>query len=207
MSKKNRSLLLICLSVFGAVLAVVGITIYIKQSTPNFTSPSGYFEYPDVNKYFEERADIISVTPIKKYKKTYSEKEVIEELEYRGFTDYPITAEYSFNGEFGDEVEISSESTDKHPVYQTYYINSSGIVWSIKVVGDKINAIPVSYNTMDSKQVPITVSENAEILSYDCTTNSYYLTIPYENVMGIRVVEKISAETLDTYTTEALSNG
>lgn len=205
MSKKKRSLLLICL--FIAAFVVVGITISVKQSSPSYTSPSGYFEYPDVKKYYEERADIISVTPVKKYKKTYSEKEVIAELEYRGFTNYPITVEYSFNGEFGDEMEITSESTDKHPVYQTYYINSSGIVWSIKVVGDKINAIPVSYNTMDSKLVPITVSENAEILSYDCTTNSYYLTIPYKNVMGIRIVEKISAETLDTYTTEALSNG
>ena len=42
------------------------------------------------------------------------------------------------------------------------------------------------------------VSETEEIASYDSTTNSIYLSIPHEDALDVRIVERIDASTIES---------
>ncbi|MCR5060654.1 MAG: hypothetical protein K6A80_06440 [Saccharofermentans sp.] len=194
--KKNSKLpLIITLSVVGAAVVGTGIFAIVKLSGKK---NDRLIEYPDVQKYFEERAEIISVTPVKDSKNTLSEKSVVAEMIERGFDKYPITSRYSFDGTFGDQLNASNDSSDKHPIYETYYVTSQNDIWVISVIDGKYSAAPSSYNLLHETSVPVMVSETEEIASYDSTTNSIYLSIPHEDALDVRIVERIDASTIES---------
>lgn len=191
-NKKNSKLpLIITLSVVGTALVGTGIYAIVKNSKKGI-------EYPDVRAYFEERAEIISVTPVKDSENTLSEQNAVEELKSRGFTDYPVTSDYSVEGEFTDSVVVSDDSSAQHPMYRTYYMSSEGELWSIALVDGKLTATPSSYNLSHTGGVPIEVSETGKIASYDLSTNSIYLTVPFDTTIDVRVVDRIDSATLDS---------
>ena len=49
--------------------------------------------------------------------------------------------------------------------------------------------------------------ESEELISYDFTTNSFYRIIPKDNVLEVRVVDRVDAETLESLTVEDLADG
>ena len=190
----------------GAVFAVIKMNIKEPELDLDHTIPSEYLnEYPDVEKYFEENSTIRSISFVKDSEENYSEENVIDELESRGFGEMGITSYYSIDGTYDDSIEVSDSET-QHPQYITYYESSSGELWAIIVVEDSITANPVTYNLQHPDSVQITVSEKNEIVSYDSSTNSYYRTIPNESALDLRIVDKIDAETLDSLTSEVLYN-
>jgi hypothetical protein len=193
--KNNRKLpLFITLSVICAVFVGVFILVLVKHiGKKNSLS----IEYPDVKAYFEERAEIVSITPVKDSKNTLSEKSVVAELKERGFNEYPITADYDINGGFDNPVDASEDSSVKHPMYMTYYETSDNELWVIHVVDGRFSANPASYNIEHTDIVPIKVSESEEIASYDASTNSIYITKPFDTTFDVRVVDRIDAETLE----------
>lgn len=161
----------------------------------------------DVKKYFEERAEVISVTPVKDSKNTLSEKNVIETFKERGFQDYPITTNYSFDGEYSDSRNASPASSDKHPMYTTYYVTSKNEFWIITSIDGTISATPSSYNLAHYDQVPVEVTESEQVASYDSISNSIYITKPKANVLDVRIVDRIDADTLETIDLEVNDNG
>lgn len=152
----------------------------------------------DVKAYFEERSEIISVTSVKDSKHTMTEKEAVEEFETRGFAQYPVITEYSEDGKYSESVEVSKDSSKKHPKYETYFVNSKEEVWVITLIDGTVSATPAYYNMMHGGEVPVEVSETKEITSYDSTTNSVYLTIPKEEVLNVRIVDRVDANTLES---------
>jgi len=174
---------------------------------PDYIVPSDYvIEYPDVEKYYQEHSEILSTSLVQKSSKVLSEKEALQILESRGFTDCPVTTEFSYEGDYIGQKEIS-DSSEKHPVYDTYYTNSSGDLWTISIIEDQILAIPVSYSLQSEDSVSVMVAEKEEIVSYDCSTNSYYRTIPNKEAMTLLCFDCIDARKLDSLTIEVLSNG
>lgn len=200
-NKKKNIPLFIALGVLGASL--LGGGVFLGINAINNSKTKDDIDYPDIKAYFEENSEIKSVTKVKKSKNNLSEQDVIKELEDRGFTQYPITTNYSIDGVFDDEKELSSDSKDKHPVYETYYVTEKGELWVISVIDGTYSATPSYYNLENSDKTPILVSESEEVVSYDSSTNSYYRTIPKKTALDVRVVDKIDAKTIEDYKMES----
>ena len=221
-NKKTIIAVVICLLIAGAIILFLN---KYKQNNRNSTTennsaitsnstnenPDGVqknteytIEYPDVEQYFKDNSSIVSVVSVKDSTTLLSESEAKQLLLSRGFTDYPVTTEYTIEGNIIEAVEISDTSTDKHPIYSTYYINSNNEVWVINVVEGTITASPLSYNLTYKDKTPIIVSESNEIVSYDSSSNQFYKTIPNDTTMDVRSVDRIDADTLDKLTVEDL---
>ena len=223
-NKKTIIVVAICLFIAGAIILLLN---KYKENNRNSTTensvitsnstienPEGVqknteytIEYPDVEQYFKDNSSIVSVSSVKDSTTLLSESEAKQLLLSRGFTDYPVTTEYTIEGNIIEAFEISDTSTDKHPIYSTYYINSNNEVWVINVVEGTITASPLSYNLTYKDKTPIIVSESNEIVSYDSSSNQFYKTIPNETTMNVRCVDRIDADTLDKLTVEDLVDG
>lgn len=157
-------------------------------------------EHPDADKYYEENSQIISEIKAKKSKNVNTEEEVITILRERGFDQYPVESEYLLDGEYYDSESVSEDSDEKHPIYETYYVNEKEEIWIITVINGEIMANPVSYNLQSEKEVETVISETETIMSYDSTTNKFYETIPDTSVLEVIVIDNINADILDTLT-------
>lgn len=198
----------ICLGLKGCG-ADIGSKIPAKEKndiSEDFASEEDYQKYLekkqeigriDADDYFEKNTEIVNKTIVSKSKIVYKEKDIFEELTQRGFVDYPITSDYSMNGEYTGIIEVSDSSTDRHPMYQTSYITENGDMWSIIVVNDRIMASPISYNEQSDSSVPMIISEQETIESYDSNTKKFYETIPKESVVYVKRVDRIDSQTLD----------
>lgn len=199
--KKNLPVIIIC-SVLGAVslgLGIFGIVTLIKKNN----TPDTGIEFQDAESYYDENAVIRSVDPAKRDKDNMSEKEVLEELASRGFAGLPVTTDYSIDGSLIEEREISEDSSEKHPIYETNYIDSNDEVWNITLIGGSITASPVTYNYEHEGEVPLLVSETEEIVSYDSSENSFIRTLPKESALRVKTVKRIDAATLESIRPEA----
>ena len=166
---------------------------------PTDDMPEDYeADYPDADEYFGENAEVVYKTDAEKAGRT--EAEAYKNLTDRGFTMAPITVNYTIDGTYIDETAISESGTDKHPIYTTYYVTEEGYAWIIYEINGDIFASPVSYNMEHSNRTPVMLSESETLTSYDSNTDKFYVTKPNESVLDVRVVDKISAETLDTLT-------
>lgn len=218
--RKQRLPLIITLSIVGIAVAGAGIFAVVKhlnkdsettskkkKTVKNTETSENVFlkdvEYPDVEAYFAERAEIVSVTSAKKSKNALTEQEAVEMMRERGFTEYPVSTDYTINGGYEEIVSVSEDSSTIHPMYRTYYLSSDNVYWVITLIDDKMIATPSSYNLGHMDRVPIEVSETKEIVSYDFSTNSFYSTIPFESAMDVRVVDKIDADTLESMELES----
>ncbi len=131
-----------------------------------------------------------------------TEKQVVSSLQDRGFPD-AIYYDYSIDGVYCNEAEASGSSSTKRPMYYTFYVSSNGDVWTVYSIDSKVFAYPASYNLESS--VAVLVSETNEIISYDNKTNKYFVTVPNNNEIAVKIVKKIDAATLDTLTNDVLS--
>lgn len=201
---KNSPTIISLFIVFGLLLIGCGIFFIFKLSdnkskVTDYSIPSDYsYEVPDIEEYFNENSMVLEVIPVSKSDDTLTEKDAIEIIKDRGFTDYEITTSYSIDGAYYDELEVSSTSSDLHPIYQTYYMTEKNGLWVISVIDGEITASPSYYNIEHSDKTPILASESKEIISYDSSTNSFYRTIPNDNVLDVRVVDIIDAKTLES---------
>ena len=159
---------------------------------------------PDAEEYFNNNSTVLSVLNVEDVDEVFSESEVYDLLAERGLGEYEIVTDYYMDGEFEDDMEISRYSSDKHPIYQTYYMTPEDDWWSIFIINNAIYASPVSYNLQDVTNAPVTISETEEIISYDSTTNKYYINHPNQSVMTVKTVERIDSETLDRLTKEEI---
>ena len=223
--KKVLRILLIVLLVIILLAVVLAALIYFDViSMPEFLlnkndvdteisvdsdykgDPDDYkVEATDAEAYFKQNGTIEDSYDVNDSADTLSEKQVYELLTERGFTTYSIVTEYAMDGTYNGSCEISSDSTDHHPIYLTYYMSSTNEMWQLSVVDGNILASPISYNlTLDADDVQKMVSESKTITSYDSTTNKIFKTIPNSDVLEVYVVSRIDAATLDGLTTSVL---
>lgn len=168
-----------------------------------------YLEKPDnptkADEYYWSNSDVLEVIDATKSPDTLTDKDTVALLKNRGFEDYSVISEYSMNGDYIDETEIGKDSTEKHPMYETYYISESGVFWTIFVINGKVFANPVSYNLDYNKStVQLLFSESDQLTSYDDESNRYYITKPYSTAIDLKSIDKINAESLDKLTIEEI---
>ncbi len=219
--KIKRFFIKLIVIVLCAALLVVGIlTVLVRFNKINIplisdilytlelkTSEEDYkVDEPNADEFFKNNADIITEKDVNKSTYTMTESEVSIDLESRGFTQYPITTEYTMDGTYSEAYEISNTSTVKHPIYQTYYICENSSVWTIFMIDNKIMANPVSYNSQSQKGVQVILSESNTVTSYDSSTNKFYETIPSQEALIVITVTNINAATLETITAEDINN-
>ncbi len=167
---------------------------------PTGTMPDEYKPTaPNADEYFQQNAEIISVIPATSAGCT--EEEAHSNLTGRGF-NAAIMAEYTMDGVYSGEKEISATGKDKHPIYTTFFVAESGELWSIFEINGAVFASPVSYNYEHSDSVPVLLAETETVISYDSTQNRFYETKPAESVLDVKVIARIDATTLSTLDVE-----
>lgn len=159
---------------------------------------------PDADDYFDKNTSVKSEIKANESDDVRSEEDVYDDFVERGFSSNPITAEYDMNGKYYAATEISRYSSEKHPMYQTYYITSNGDVWMIFEINGAVIANPLSYNAQTEKGVQLMLSESNTITSYDSTKNKFYINVPNADVLSVKKVDKINAETLENLTNKEL---
>ncbi len=159
---------------------------------------------PDAESYYGNNSDIIMEIDVNDSNDVLTEAETCTELTGRGFEKYPITTEYSMDGAYSDATNISDNASNRHPMYQTYYVSSNRDLWTIFVINGSVLANPVSYNLQSGRSVQVIVSETETVMSYDSATNRFYETIPHESSLVLITVDKIDAGTLDRLTAEEI---
>ncbi len=155
---------------------------------------------PDADDFYEQNSQIISEVDVNNSDDVQTETEICNNLAKRGFEDYPVSTEYSMDGDYFDATIISETSSEKHPMYQTNYITANGEVWTIFIINGSVMANPVSYNMQSGLGVQVIISESETVTSYDSTTNKFYETIPDKSALIVKVVEEINAKTLENLT-------
>lgn len=172
---------------------------------PGDAMPENYKnEKPDADAYFAENATVISAENASGLGST--EAATYKNLSERGFVQNPITTQYSMDGTYMQEKEISSAVQDRHPTYQTYYQTQSGDFWSVYEINGAVFANPVFYNLDNDTGIQLLISETDTLTSYDSTKNKFYVTKPNEDVVTLKTVAKIDAATLETLTAGEIDN-
>ena len=194
---------IIAIAAFFAVIAVIDIlfvTGVIGKSKEDEEQLNNY-----TIDYYRENAELLNVIDAKTSVDTVTEADAGSELTGRGFYQYPIEYNFTIDGEFLDDSEVSGGSQDKHPVYYTYYKTESGELWTVYLINGNISAYPSSYNMESDLQAELIVSESKNLMSYDAAENRFYETIPYDSAVIVKVVDRIDAETLNKLTLEEVS--
>lgn len=169
------------------------------------TGLSGSKNSQTVEEYYRINSKKIKeIIDAKKSKNVLTESKANVFLKNRGFTDFPITYMYSMDGVYHEEVEVSIDSNNQHPMYITFYVSQNNELWTIYIVDGAIMAYPVSFNLESNSRAKLLVSETEELTSYESKTNAFYVTVPKKSVVIVKVVETINTETLDKLTVEEL---
>lgn len=182
-------------------------SISAEASEPSETVdvPEEYtVEAPDADSYYEQNSKIVTVIDAQDSDEVLTEAETCTTLTDRGFTQFPVTSSYSMGGEYYNAEDVETAGTDKHPIYETYYVASNGDIWTIFMINGVTMANPVSYNLQSDLGVQVMISEFETIMSYDSTTNKFYETIPDKSALLVVTVEKIDAALLETLTVEEI---
>ncbi|WP_029231273.1 hypothetical protein [Butyrivibrio sp. VCB2006] len=161
-------------------------------------------EMSEAERYYSESGKIVSIVDAATSPDNLTETEVADLLAERGFTKYPITYEYAMGGEYTDDAEVTGNASICRPMYETDYISSNGELWHIFVINGKVITNPVSYNLHSTHPVQLLVSEANELTSYDDETNKYFVTVPYDSTVIVKVIDRIDADTLNGITSEEI---
>lgn len=218
-------LLLLAAFVFGGYYALSNLGLLpAKTRTPSSSGPSkkeeptengsiGIYNPPtgdmpeeyeppmvDADEYFGDNSQVVQIIPAGSAGRT--EAQAYKNLTDRGFTEQPITTEYSMTGDYSDAKEISKSGMAKHPMYTTYFVAENGDIWVVYEINGKVFADPISFNFNSGSSARVVLSESDTLTSYDGASNQFYVTKPYSSVMRIKVVGKINADTLNTLSRE-----
>ena len=170
-----------------------GLYITKEESCSDISS----VEIINADEYYEANSDVISETKVEDSRNIQSEAELKSEFVSRGFTDFPIYAEYTVEGEYLGDHEIEGSSTNR-PMYTTSYAAENGDLWTIISINGSTTATPVTYNFQSTLNAKLIFAESEAIESYDCYTGKFYTIVPDKSSMIVVVVDRIDSETLET---------
>lgn len=222
-TQKVRSVLIKVLVILLAVLVLISggsillaynhlidiplLNVFTNQSNNGDETGGSEEQYtvpaPDAEEYYENNSKVLSKISAKDSEKVTTEKETIDLLKKRGFKDFPIITNYDMEGEYIDGKKISESST-KHPSYETYYQTKDGNLWTVFVVDGAVMANPVFYNFQSKLNAQVIISERDSVVSYDGTKNTFYETIPNKSELIIKKVKIINTETLEGLDVEGI---
>lgn len=208
--KTNSKRTTIIILIIVAVIVMVVLFFIHKNNTPSpeaiipKDTQTTYVEYPDVDKFFNDNSDVQQIVAVSDSSDVLTEKEVIKDIEKRGFTDFYVTTEYDMNGNYYEAEEIASEGNDKHPIYNAVCTTPSGDIWELSYVNNQIIATPTSYLMASERDVSIIVSESDTVTSYDSLGNRFFVTTPHDDYAVVKVVDTIDDVTLNSLTSEEL---
>lgn len=199
---KRKTVVLIILLAGISLGAGVGFAIFQNAKSDTSEIPEGAV---NAKQYFHENSKVKDVlnNSSEKLDTVQTEAEVIKEMKALGFDNIVITSMYDMNGEYSEKV-ITDTSSEKHPLYQGDYVTPEGDYWTIYSINGYIMAYPVSYNTQEDVEVVAVLSETNELMSYDSVTNTFYKTIPKEDMVRVVLVDHLNSETVASYTIERL---
>lgn len=91
------------------------------------------YEVPEfgAEAYFRENTTLKSTFDVASSQSIHTESEAYDSFVERGFDGSQVMYEYTMDGTYLGENEISRSSSSKHPMYQTYYATTSGDIWMI----------------------------------------------------------------------------
>ncbi len=210
--KSKRILLLCCLLLAFLTGCTLSLQEYLSEAdqipTGNYDRLQGQLNTKPTSaeKYYEAISKVINQVDVISSDAVHTEAEAIAFFNRRGFSQYPVTSEFTINGDVTADSEMSSESQGKHPLYTTYFLSEDGKLWTILDMNGRIFANPVFFNLSSTLDVQVYVSETDSIISYDGMENRYYETIPHADTVRVKVVDRIDAETLNGLTEEELNN-
>lgn len=187
-----------------AVIVFVGMKDSILRPMIEERANAMKTEPVDVEEYYKEKSEIVASYDVKTSESIQSEKQAVEEMDDRGFGQFPVSYEYSMDGEYVKEQEASN-AKEEHPIYQTYYSSANGELWMIIVINGNVIANPISYNMQSERGAQLIFSESEVITGYDNSKNLFYETIPKESELIVHVVDRIDSDTLDSYTIEVIN--
>jgi len=173
-----------------------------QEKTTEYAHP--VVETLDAKKYFEENATIVDIVEIEEADTMLSEAEAYSLLKDRGFLQ-STPVYYDSNGSLFNAIEITDDSENKHPIYETSYVTADGLYWVIIIVNNTVMANPVSYNLQSGKPAATVVIEKDYTTSYDAVSQSFYNTIPSESLMITKQISFIDSETLEKLTMEEIA--
>ncbi len=164
-----------------------------EQVTVEFVDPDTIY------KHIDEKIAVDSSPDVR------TEKEAVKEFAALGFDRYPVTYSYDMDGNLiATATEASSAGTEKHPVYNTFYITESGDYWTLLQINGCMIATPVSYNLNSGDTVKVVLAETDSVTSFSATNNTFYVTSPDETELRVIKVDKIDAQTLESITADDL---
>ena len=199
---KNKKKIII---IIAAILLVIGICVTVFVVINNKSSNEKTDIEPiDAEAYFKENGEVVSVIDANESTDVTTEKEAQDLFTERGFTEYPITTNYTMGGNYTDEKEIDGTSEELHPMYTSYYVNSDGDLWTIELINGCITAYPVSYIEQSGSEIPMIFVETDTVYSYDSVTNKFYETIPKDTAIVVKKIDKIDSSALDKLTKEGI---
>ena len=217
MNKKIGIAVLLGCILVGMIAGVAALTIFKKDngtgsgavtesnSDDNAAGDESIpVEIVDADEYYEQNATVISVTDAHTSEEVQTEKEILNDLEKRGFFFFFAFTDYDMDGTFHEEIEIGDMPADKHPKYIAYYVTENNEVWTLIWINGKIMANPVSYNLQSTRPVQLVISETDAINGYDNHTGKFYETIPNDNALIVKVVESIDKDLLERLTIEEI---
>ena len=206
--KKKRlppALLLIPLCAAAAVC--IALAVYLRRGQDG-----------GAEKYYRDNSKLIDMISLEDSTTMLTEMQAMFNLAVRGFAPqfdddgsrigYPVSYHYAPDGGYVEETEVSIISTDKHPMYQTFYVSEdtegNRIGWVIDIINGEVFARPVSFvfETTCDKEILLTEDKEGKFTSY--CDGTFYITIPHKTAVTAVSVDKIDAETLDGITFDDL---
>lgn len=187
-----------------AAVVTGDVTLYAKWDENEPAKPTMPENPSEADEYYFNNSEVIDVIIAEESEVVPCEAEVVNLLGSRGFTESEIIYDFTIDGTYIGSTNVQHASQTKRPAYFTYYRTENGDIWIVYVINDAVTAYPLSYNAECDLPVDLMISESETITSYVDETNQYYVTIPYESAMIVRIVERIDAETLEQLTFDAI---
>ena len=207
--KKKLIIILICVVCLAAVVAalfILGVFRSEKKTGEGSTIPprkvpnEEKLERPNADDTMAAYGAIVNRIPAKDSQALKPEAEAAKDFADRGFTQNPVTASFTVDGQYTTATEISSTSLVKHPYYETTYITPDNVMWVISEVNGQMMAYPASYNSNGNWSVMHMVAENETVYGYDSAKNQFYELEANGTGMVLKRIDRIDTQTLDSLT-------
>lgn len=158
----------------------------------------------DAEEYLNEIGEVQDKIDVSSSEAVMTGGEAIAFLTERGFGECLVYTNYSIDGIYQEEQEITLNSLEQHPVYVTYYLSEDELIWKLSVINGVLLAEPIFYNYREGADVPVILSETNTMMSYDNVTNQFFVVVPDASEIVLKSVSEINAALLDSLTIEEI---
>lgn len=210
--RKRKLLFTLIVILFVGLASAYYFVIYGKEkfSLSNEAIADQTLEF---NEFIRNNSSIIEELKASSSANLLSEGGAIRFLSIRGLNKNNLLYSYSQSGEYLGENITVADSSDKHPIYSTYYETPNGTVWNIYIIDGEIYASKANENNSLSSETntngsdkKLIIAESDHLTSYDNVNDKFYKLEPDEGKIDLVVVDKVSDKLLDEISDKGLIN-